>query len=344
MSEAAAPAAGDTALVTGACALVSGATGFLGGHLARRLLGEGFRVRVLVRPDRDAGPLAAAGCEIARGALEDESSLLRAAAGQRFVFHTAGRVSDWGRRADFFRDNVQGTAHLIAACRSAGVERLLHVSSLTVLGLPRTGAAVDEETPCAAPPDPYSRSKIAAEELVRAAHGRGGLGVTIVRPGAIWGPGDVTIVPRLADLLRRGWLVTVGRGDNRIVLSHVDNLCDGLLLAARSPAAAGRLYHLTDGEEITAREAIAALAAALGVDPPRRALPFGFVYGAAWLTETLARLAGCRRPPAFTRYGVRLVACDMRAGIGRARTELGYRPAVTFAAGVRGLGLEGAGR
>jgi nucleoside-diphosphate-sugar epimerase len=329
---------GPTALVTGVSALVSGATGFLGGRLAVALKDNGYTVRALARSSSHVSRLAALGIEIVIGDLADEDSLVRAAAGQQLVFHTAGKVGDWSAADEFRRANIDGTARVIAACRRNRVRRLVHVSSLTVLGLSRGGTRVDEETPVAArAADPYTASKIAGEELVRRAHGVDGLETVAVRPGVIWGPGDTTFLPRFAALLRRGRMVLVGGGRNRVGLSHVENLAQGMILAARVPAAAGQVYHLTDGEEITAAEAFRLLAEALGVPPPSRSLPFPAVYAVASLLEAWARLRRRSVPPAFTRYGVRLVACDNRYDIGKARRELGYRPAITFRQGVAAL-------
>jgi nucleoside-diphosphate-sugar epimerase len=322
--------------------MVSGATGFLGGRLACALKERGYMVRALARPTGDISRLVAEGIEIVSGDLADEDSLERAAAGQQLVFHTAGRVSDWGAAEDFRRANVDGTARVITACRRSRVRRLVHVSSLTVLGLPRNGALVDEETPVASRvADPYTASKIAGEELVRRANGLDGLETVVVRPGVIWGPGDTTFLPRFAALLRRGRMVLVDGGRNRVALSHVENLVQGMLLAAVVPAAAGQVYQLTDGEEITAAEAFRLLAAALGVPPPRRSLPFSVACAGAYLLEAWARLRRQTDPPAFTRYGVRLVACDNRYDIGKARRELGYRPAITFRQGFAALLAEG---
>jgi nucleoside-diphosphate-sugar epimerase len=325
-------------LVTGVSALVSGATGFLGGYLLARLREKGFRVRALARPTSDSAGLVHQGVAICAGDVADRESLRRAMAGQQLVFHTAGKVSDWGSRQEFWQANVQGTANVISACREAGVKRLIHVSSLTVFGLPRSGARVDEQTPpAAAVRDSYTSSKIAGERLVREAHGRDGLETVVIRPGVIWGPGDTTILPRLAALLRRRQLVFVGRAANQLGLSHVENLSQGLILAALAPAAAGQVYHMTDGEEITARAAFAALAAALGVAPPRFALPFPVVYFLASFLEGAARLRHAAAPPALTRYGVRLVACDSRYDISKAQNELGYRPLLTFRQGITTL-------
>lgn len=315
-----------TALVTGVSALVSGATGFLGGHLAAALVKRGYRVRALARPTSNVRHLTELGVEIVLGNLDDADSVCSATAGQQLVFHTAGKVSDWGRREDFFRANATGTANVIAACKKNGVERLVHVSSLTVLGLPRHGRMVDESSPYGSRiHDAYSASKLAGEKLARAAHGQQGLAVTIVRPGVIWGPGDVTIIPRFAALLRRGVMVYTGGGKNLIALSHVENLTQGVLLAAETPAAAGQIYHITDGAELTARDALIALASAMGVPAPHLSLPFWAIYGAAVTLELAAKVLGRKSPPPLTRFGVRLASCHCRYDLSKARRDSATR-------------------
>jgi nucleoside-diphosphate-sugar epimerase len=340
MTETPAPGA---ALVTGACALVSGATGFLGGKLAAMLVQRGYRVRALARRTSDLSRLAGLGVEIVAGDVSDRASFERAAAGQRAVFHTAGKVTDWGPSAEFMRVNRDGTANVVAGCRAAGVARLVHISSLTVLGLPRDGRSVDERTPYAAkPPDPYTRSKIAAEQLVRGAHGQGGLATTVIRPGVIWGAGDISIVPRIVALLRRRRMPYVDGGHNLLGLSHVDNLALGCALAAENAAAAGQVYHVTDGGEITLRRTLDAIADAYRVPRPRSSVPFWAVYAVATLAESAARASGRRRPPPLTRYGARLVSCHCRYDIGKARRELGYAPPIAFADGMAVLAAEDA--
>lgn len=327
-----------TALVTGACALVSGATGFLGSRLAAMLAEQGYRVRALARSTSDLSRLAKLGVEIVIGDVGDPASLTRAAAGQRVVFHTAGLVTDWGPADKFMTVNRDGTANVIAACQGAGVSRLVHISSLTVLGLPRDGRLIDERSPYAvAPPDPYTRSKIAAEQLVRAAHGQQALTTTVIRPGVIWGRGDLTIMPRLVALMRRGCMPCLGSGDNLLGLSHVDNLAQGCALAAEREAVAGQIYHMTDDEPVTLSQALDAIADVYHVPRPRWRVPVCFVHAAAALVESAARLRGDTQPPAITRYGVRLLACHSRYDIGKARRDLGYAPRINFAEGVSTL-------
>lgn len=331
----------NTALVTGICALVSGATGFFGGHLVMALQAQGFHVRALARKTSDVTNLTALGVEIVYGDLSDAESLQKAAAGQRYVFHTAGKVSDWGERHEFFAANEGGTARVIEACKRAGVERLVYISSLTVLGLPHDGRTVDETTPYGVDAnDAYSASKIAGERLALAAHSQSGLSVTVVRPGVIWGPGDITIIPRFAALLRRGMMVYPSGGHNLIIMSQVRNLAAGVILAAKTATAGGQIYHITDGEELTARQALVGLANAMGVAPPRLSVPYCAVYGVGTIME-LAAKAMCRvEPPVITRYAVRLVSCHCRYKIDKARHDLGYVPLVSFRTGIAELALD----
>jgi nucleoside-diphosphate-sugar epimerase len=322
----------------GTPALVTGASGFLGGQLAGLLKRRGYRVQALVRATSDTRRLQALGVELVQGDLSDRASLVATMKGQRFVFNCAARVSNWGPREAFFTINRDGAANVVAAAREAGVERVVHVSSLTVLGLPRSGEPIDESTPYPSGRlDPYSESKLAGERFAREAHGHGGLATVIVRPGAIWGPGDPHILPRIVALLRRGRMVYIGGGHNHVALSHVENLSLGLALAAEVKAAAGRVYHVTDAFDLTARQVLDGLAEGLGTPRPRLSVPFFAVYGAAALLEAGARLVGRTQPPPLTRYGVRLVASDCRYDHSRAGRELGYLPVVSFERGVAQL-------
>lgn len=326
------------ALVTGACPLVSGATGFLGSRLAAALASHGFRVRALARTTSDLTRLSGAGVEVAVGDVSDRRSLERAVEGRQVVFHTAGKVADWGNADEFMRVNRDGTANVIDACRRAGVEHLIHISSLTVLGLPRDGRRIDEESPyVAAPSDPYTQSKIAAEKLAHAAHAQRGLRTTILRPGAIWGAGDALFAPRMVALMRRGRMPCVGRGGNLIGLSHVDNLVQGCMLAMERPDSAGQIYHITDGEPITLRQALNAIADAHQVARPRFSLPAGILLFAAAWAERAARWRIGPRTPVLTRYSVRMLASHCRYDIGKARRDLGYEPRVSFSQGVAAL-------
>lgn len=319
--------------------VVAGATGYLGGHLAGFLKRRGYAVRALARATSDTRRLESLGVEIVRGDLTYRASLVAAMKGARVVFNCAAKISDWGPKEAFLAVNRDGAAAVVAASREAGVERVVHFSSLTVLGLPRAGETITEDAPYASGAlDRYTHSKLEGERAVREAHGQGGLATVIVRPGAIWGPGDPHILPRIVAMLRRGRMIYVGGGENHVALSHVENLSLGLALAAEAPAAAGRVYHVVDEEDLTSREVLDGLADGLGTPRPRASVPFALVYGTAWAMEAVGRAARSRRPPPLTRYGVRLVASDCRYDRSRARDELGYRAIVSFKQGVAGLG------
>ena len=323
----------------GTAALVTGATGFLGGHLAGFLKRRGYAVRALARTTSDTRALEALGVPIVRGDLTDRASLVAAMKGVRVVFNCAAKISDWGPREAFLTVNREGAANVVAACPEAGVERVVHFSSLTVLGLPRAGETITEDSPYAAGTlDRYTQSKLEGEKAFREAHGKGGLATVVVRPGAIWGPGDPHILPRIVALLRQGRMVYIGGGGNHVALSHVENLSLGLALAAEVPAAAGRVYHVVDEEDLTSREVLDGLAEGLGTPKPAASVPYGLVYGTAWAMETAGRILGRKKAPPMTRYGVRLVASDCRYDRSRARDELGYRAIVSFKQGVAGLG------
>jgi 2-alkyl-3-oxoalkanoate reductase len=300
--------------------LVAGASGFLGGHLAGFLRKRGYQVRAL------------------DGDVSERASLDREMQGVKWVFNCAAKISDWGPREAFLAVNRDGVASLVAACQGAGVERLVHWGSLTVLGLPRRGQLVTEDSQYPTRSvDDYTASRIAGERLVREAHGQRGLSTVVVRSGAIWGEGEPDIMPRIVRLLRAGRMVYVGDGANHVALTHVENLSLGIALAAEKQEAAGRVYHVLDGEDLTSREVIDGVAEAIGVPKPRRSVPYGIVYGVAFALELSGRLLRLEEPPAMTRYGVRFVASDCRYDRTRAKSELGYEPTVSFRQGLEGV-------
>jgi 2-alkyl-3-oxoalkanoate reductase len=317
--------------------LVTGASGFLGSSLVRALAERGDAVTALVRPTSNCS--AFAGCPAARvfGDMQDRASLARAIQGNEIVFHCAGRVADWGPQQEFYRVNVEGTRNLLEASRSAGIRHVIHISSLVVLGVPRS-VPVTETAPYAERAfHPYIETKILAEKLVLDCYARYRLPITIVRPGIIWGPGDTTIFPRLEQLARKRLLAFIGRGDNVLCLSYIGNLVAALLQAAAVEQPDGQIYSIADQEQITSRAFFTALAAALEVPLPTRAVPFSFLYAAAVLCERWARLAQPAQAPLLTRLGLYLWGTHYIADITRAQQKLGYRQQVSFREGMQNL-------
>ncbi len=327
------------ASLEGAPVLVTGATGFLGGALARRLaLAEGARVTAL-------GRRVEAGARLMR---ETDGSELRfvpadlaepeaaeaACAGQAMVFHCAARAGAWGTYADFERDNVRVTHNIIAGCRRAGA-RLVHVSTPSVCFADRSRLAVSEHDPLPARQlSPYAATKLVAEQAVAAAI-KDGLRAISIRPRAIFGPRDTTLLPRLIQRMALGRLPILGNGRNQADLTYVDNVVDALLLCARAPEALmGQTFHITNGEPVRLWDTIGQLCQALGYPRPHRRVPLAAALALATASE-LAHTAQ-RRPgePALTRYGVRLLALDATLDITAARRDLGYTPRVSVAEGL----------
>src|SRR5438874_9274739 len=217
--------------------LVTGATGLLGSHLTEVLVERGERVRALVRPGEDARRLAHPAVEICRGDLADRAALDAALRGVDRVLHCAARTGPWGPPAAYETANGRGLAALVEGALAAGVRRVVHVSSITVHGNDVRGRA-DETAPLRVEPNPYSRSKVAGERLLARMMRERGAPLTIVRPGWIYGPGDVASFARFAAMIQRGQMVMIGAGRNHIPLIYVRDVAQGIVLASETARAA----------------------------------------------------------------------------------------------------------
>ena len=314
--------------------LVTGATGLLGSHLTEVLVERGERVRALVRPGEDARRLAHPAVEICRGDLADRAALDAALRGVDRVLHCAARTGPWGPPAAYETANVRGLAALVEGALAAGVRRVVHVSSITVHGNDVRGRA-DETAPLRVEPNPYSRSKVAGERLLARLIREQGAPVTIVRPGWIYGPRDVASFARFAAMIQRGKMVMIGSGCNHIPLIYVRDVAQGILLASEEAQALSRAYILVNDEPVTQHGYLAAIAAELGVPPPRRHIPYRLALTLGTAAETVGRLGQRTSPPPVMRYGVQMLGGENRFDISRARHELGFAPQINLAEGVR---------
>jgi dihydroflavonol-4-reductase len=304
--------------------LVTGATGFIGAALTRRLLAEGATVRVLVRASADHRLIRDLPVEIAVGDLQDPRSLEAAVAGCEGLFHLAADYRLWVRdRAELYRTNVEGTRALMRAAGEAGLRRIVYTSSVATLGLCPDGSDADETTPVGLPDmvGHYKRSKYLAEQAV-AEMAMAGLPVVVVNPSAPIGPRDIRPTPtgRIIVAAARGRLpVFVDTGLN---VAHVDDVAAGHLLAYERGRVAER--YILGGENLTLAEILGAVAGLTGRRAPRRRIPWPIAMGVACLSETAARV-GMVREPMATRDAVRMSRKRMYFSVDRARRELGYR-------------------
>jgi nucleoside-diphosphate-sugar epimerase len=349
---------------------ITGASGFIGGKIAARLLAAGRPVRVLAR--RPLPELEQLGAEVIRGDLHDAAALAAGCAGVESVFHVAGRVGVWGSADDFFHVNVEGTRQVLAACRAARVPRLIHTSSPSVVFNGGDLAGADESAPlCVEAPCAYPTSKAAAERLVAAANSRE-LATVSLRPHLVWGPGDRNVVPRVLAQARRGRLRIVGAGRNLVDCTHISNVVDAHVQAERalglaglsggsvavepgteawrggglpfSPAAGsgagdprGKAYFITNDEPVVLWDWINELLVGVGLEPLTRHVSVGTAYRAGAVAETLWRFLPLKGEPPMTRFVAKELATDHWFRIDAAKRDLGYAPKVSMADGTREL-------
>ncbi|MDR1988757.1 MAG: NAD-dependent epimerase/dehydratase family protein [Acidobacteriaceae bacterium] len=311
--------------------LVTGATGFTGGHLARTLAARGYAVRALVRDRARAADLAAAGIELCDGDLVDPASLDRALADVDVAYNIAAIYRQAGLPKDRYRAvNATGAAALVDAAARQSVRRVVHCSTVGVHGDVEHPPA-NEEAPLA-PGDVYQETKLEGEQLVREAARRTGVEAVIARPSGIYGPGDRRLLKMFRGIAR-GRFPILGRGEIYYHLTYIDDLVEGFRLCGEHPAAAGRTYLLAGGEVTTLNELVTRVAAVAGVEPPRLHWPVWPVWMAGAACEAICAPFGVE-PPLYRRR-VDFYTKSRAFDITRARTEIGFSPAVTLEDGIR---------
>lgn len=318
-------------------AFVTGASGFVGGALARSLLGDGWTVRALARSEDSAGKIEQLGGEPVHGDLDDPEAIAAGAEGCEHAFHAAAIAAEWGKREEFVAANVTGTIHALDGSAKAGVRRFVHVGTEAALLRGEPLVNVDESAPLQPNSQVhYTATKAMAEKRVLDAS-RDGFETVVVRPRFVWGPGDQTVLPSLIDAVRSGRFAWIGNGRHLTSTTHIENCVHGLRLGAEK-GRAGRCYFVTDGEPVVFREFVSALLRTAGVEPPERSIPPQLAGALARTGETLWNavpfLPG--RPP-VTRLAVWLSSLETTIDISRARRELGYEPVVSIEEGLAEL-------
>ena len=317
--------------------LVTGAAGFIGGHLIDMLVERGDEVRALVRPVEEIDYLQTLpGVEIVYGDLTDVSSLKRAVHGMQRVFHIAAKTGPWGPEEAYQAVNVQGVIDLISAAMDAGVQRIVHTSSITVYGHHLHGV-VTEGYPYHAENNPYSRTKIASEKLIFKLVKERRAPVVVVRPAWVYGPRDRASFSRFVHLVESGKGFIRGTGKNVVPVVYVRDVAQGMLKAGDAgDEVVGRVYNIADDRRVTQAEYLNTIADALQVPHVSRKFPFSAVYLAGSSAEILWRAMKRREkaPPPVTTYGVTLLGGDQQFSIERARRELGYAPEFDVKRGV----------
>ncbi len=310
--------------------LVTGATGFTGGHLARALAGRGYAVRALVRKPAETR-LREAGIDVVAGDLEDRASLDRAVRDVDVVYHIAAIYRQAGLPDAKYRAvNATAVRSIIEAAAGAGVRRVVHCSTVGVHGdieHPPAG----EDAPLR-PGDVYQVTKVEGEAEARAAAKDTGIEVVIARPTGIYGPGDRRLLKLFRGVVRRRFVI-LGSGRIYYHLTYIDDLVEGFRLCAEVPAAAGRTYILAGGEVTTLEELVKMIAEEAGVPAPRLHLPVWPFWMAGAACEAICSPLGIE-PPLYRRR-VDFFTKSRAFDITRARKELEYDPRVGLRDGIR---------
>jgi len=313
--------------------LVTGATGFTGGHLARALVAAGHDVSALVR-ERESEPaatLARAGITLVAGDLRDTNALTAATAGVEVVYHLAAIYRQAGVPAETYRSvNAVGSQQVVEAAARAGARRVVHCSTVGVHGDVERPPA-NEDAPLK-PGDVYQETKLEGERLVQAAGARLGIEVAIARPSGIYGPGDRRLLRLFRGVARRRWF-TLGSGEIYYHLTYIDDLLDGFRLLGEHPAAANRTYILAGGEVTTLNALVGLVAEGAGVPVPTRHLPVWPFWVAGAVCEAVC--VPLRIEPPIFRRRVDFFTKSRAFDITRARADVGFAPRVGLRDGIR---------
>ena len=318
-------------------ALVTGGGGFLGRHIVVKLLAGGDKVRVLGR--RHYPNLEAKGVETVRADIQDAASVERACLGMDAVFHVAALAGYWGSWQSYYGPNVVGTQNVLNGCRKAGVRKLIYTSTPSVVSALGNLVNADERVPYPAHYEcPYPATKAQAERLVLATNGKDGLLTASLRPHLIYGPGDPHLFPRIIDRARRGLLVQVGDGTNRVDVTYVENAADAHLLAADrlgdgSPVN-GQAYFISQGAPVTLWPWINLLLERLGLPVVRRRISHGVARTVGAAMEMAYTVLPLRGEPRMTRFLADQLATSHYFDISKARKDLGYEPRISTEEGL----------
>lgn len=319
-------------------ALVTGGNGFVGRAIVKQLLEDGVKCRVIGR--NPYPELEKLGVECVVGNISDDKAMSVATEGVDTVFHVAALAGIWGKWQDYYETNVLGTSSVIKACQN-GVKRLVYTSTPSVVFDRESIENGDESLPY---PDKflchYAKSKVAAEKMLLSANSDTLL-TAAIRPHLVWGPGDPHLIPRLIEARLAGRLKVVGKKDNLVDISYVDNVAYSHILAANNLAttktAAGRPYFISQEEPVNLWEWLDDLFEQLGVPRLDSQVSFPLAYAAGGLLECVYTVLGKKEEPPMTRFVAEQLAKSHYFSISNAQKDLGYEPLVSTEEGVKRL-------
>lgn len=308
--------------------LVTGANGFIGSNLCKRLVESGAEVHALVRKTSDLHFLENLDLQLHYGDIGDETGLSKILQGIEKVFHVAGLAADWGPYALFDRINYKGTQNVARAAGNAGVKRFVYISTVAFHGFGKQN--VTEEMPPAKNLIPYAETKYKAEQWLWEYSKQSPMEITAVRPGNVFGINDRTFISKYIDALLQGKFAEINHGRSKTCPVYVENLIDIILLVSNEKKAAGEAYLATDGLDICWHQFNTSLARHLEVELPKTSIPYGLALAAAKSYYTIHRLLGIKSEPFLTPYRINNGGKDYHFSIQKLKSHFGYTPAVDF--------------
>jgi len=315
--------------------LVTGATGFVGSHVAERLVADGHSVRTIVRATSDTSFVDKLGIEKIVGDLTVKDCVKRAVEGVEAVVHCAAKVGDWGPVEQYRAVNVDAFRTLLEAAAEVGLRRFVYISTLGVYEARDHRGTDESEEPPAEHMDGYTQTKVEAERLALQFHRERGLPIVILRPGFVYGPRDRTVLPRLLESIHVGRFRYFGSGEQAMNCIYVGNLVEAVMLALEKDEAVGEVFNLTDDEPVSKRRFVGTAAKLAGYPEPTRSIPLWLARLLAAVMETIAKLKGSDKAPLVNKARVKFLGLNLDFSCRKARERLGYRPKWSFEEGMR---------
>ncbi len=313
--------------------LITGATGFIGGHLVKETIKRGNQVRIMVRPGNPAyAQLKKDGYDIVSCDISDTRAVEKAADNMDIIFHCAASVTDWAPKKIFESSTVEGTQNICMAAAKADVKRLVHVSTNDVFGY-KSEEIIDESYPLSPWNEPYPDYKIKAEEICWLFHREQGLPVTMVYPCWVFGENDYTLTADLADAVIKKDMIFWQRKASFYPV-YIENLVDLMMIIAEDERAIGNGYIAHDGESTTLQEFCDRIAETLEVEPVTRYIPYPVALFAAKAMETIWTVLQIKKRPLLTTYLIKCFGSHHRYSIEKAEKELGWTPKISFEEGM----------
>lgn len=314
--------------------LVTGATGFVGSHVAEKLIQDGQEVIAFARDSSNTTFLKKLGAQIRYGSLTDTASVFEATKGIDRIFHVAAMTEEWIPKEISQKVNVQGTINLLEAAMENKIQRFFFVSSLAVMGIKNHyGTGVETQYPKSG--DPYIDTKIEAEKMVWK-FAKFGLPVTVLRPGFMYGPRDRRFMKRILSKLETGGFKFIGDGKNMLNLNYAGNFADAVLLASKTEDSIGQAYNIAnDDKNLDMKTFIFKVADLWNYQKPQEHIPVPIAKIATILMETSARLMKKKEPPLLTKTRLKFLSLNLEFDISKAKQQIGFQNRVNIDQGLQ---------